>query len=109
MNKQINSFVTTYNFSLSVHLVTITHINSSVAIDDIFLDRTRSNSNLTSPTISGLSEYENQFIKKNNERVMQFQLLLKNETSESVYKGNRPSNKFNTFSYSFCVSVTLIT
>jgi hypothetical protein len=33
----------------------------------------------------------------NNERIMQFQLQLANETSESVYIDNNTNNKFNNF------------
>jgi hypothetical protein len=39
--------------------------------------------------------------KVNNETIMQFQLLLKSETWESVYKDNDTNNKFNSFLYSF--------
>jgi hypothetical protein len=64
---------------------------------------------------NGLSDHDGQFItinniaaagniiplrqrtrKINNETVMQFQLLLKNETWESIY-----NSKFNSFLYSF--------
>jgi hypothetical protein len=39
--------------------------------------------------------------KVNNETTMQFQLLLKSEIWESVYKDNDTNNKFNSFLYTF--------
>jgi hypothetical protein len=39
--------------------------------------------------------------KVNNETIMQFQLLLKSETWESVYKDNDTNNMFISFLYIF--------
>jgi hypothetical protein len=39
--------------------------------------------------------------KINNETIMQFQLLLKNETWETVYKDSDTNNKFNSFLFTF--------
>jgi hypothetical protein len=73
----------------------------------------RFNSSSTSPIINGLSDHDAQYLminniaaagnliplkqrtrKVNNETVMQYQLLLKSETWELVYKDNDTNNKF---------------
>jgi hypothetical protein len=36
-----------------------------------------------------------------NDTIIQFQLPLKNEIWESIYKSSDTNNKFNSFSYSF--------
>jgi hypothetical protein len=94
--------------------------NSSTAIDNIFADSTRLNSSSTSLIINGLSDHDGQLTainntvatatliplrhrtrKTDNETVMQFQLLLQNETWESVYKSKDTNSKFNSFLYTF--------
>jgi hypothetical protein len=90
------------------------------AIDNIFVDSIRFSSSSTSPIINGLSDHDAQYLminniaaatnliplkqrtrKVNNETIMQFQLLLKSETQESIYKDNDTNNKFNSFLYTF--------
>jgi hypothetical protein len=80
------------------------------------VDRTRLNSSSTSLIINGLSDNDDQFIAINNtaatvnlvllrrrsrkidsKTVVQFQLLLRNETLVSVYKSKDTTNKFNSF------------
>jgi hypothetical protein len=100
-----NSLLITYNLSHTINFATRTQNNSSIAIDNIFGDSTRLNSSSTSLIINGLSDRDGQHIainnavatttltplkqrtrKIDNEKVMQFQLLLRNETCESVHK-----------------------
>jgi hypothetical protein len=90
--------------------------DSSAAIDNVFADTTRFSSSSTSCIVNGLSDHDAQYLTINsiaaadnlislkqrtrtinNETVMQFQLLLKNETWETVYKDKDINNKFNSF------------
>jgi hypothetical protein len=80
------------------------------------VDITRLSSSSTSPIINSLSDHDAQLLtinniasavnlihpkhrtrKINNDTIMQFQLLLKSETWESVYKDHDINNKFNSF------------
>jgi L-lactate permease len=89
----------------TINFATGTQNNSSTATDDIFVDSTRLISSSTSLIINGVSGHEGQLIavnnivataaliplkqrtgKTDNETVMHFQLLLRNEMWESVYK-----------------------
>jgi hypothetical protein len=88
---------------------------SKTAIVNVFVDSIRFSSS-TSPITTGLSDNDAQYLminniaaagnviplkqrtrKVNNETTMQFQLLLKSEPWESVYKDNDTNNKFNSF------------
>jgi hypothetical protein len=88
----------------TVNFATRIQNDSRTANDNIFVDSIRFSSSSTSPIINGLSDHEAQYLniatagnliplkqrtrKVNNETIMQFQLLLKSETWESVYKDN---------------------
>jgi hypothetical protein len=83
----------------------------------MFVDSsTRFSSSSTSSIINGPSDHDDQYLMINNiaaagnliplkqttrkintETIIQFQLLLKNETWETVYKDNDTNNKFNSF------------
>jgi ribosomal protein L33 len=87
----------------------------------IFLQiNTRPSSSSTSLIANGLSDHGAQSLsinntvvathtipskqrtrKINNERTRQFQLQLRNETLESVYRSNDTDSKFNSFLYTF--------
>jgi hypothetical protein len=107
-------------FDHTVNFATRIQNNSSTAIDNIFVDSIRWNSSSTSPIINGLSDHDAQLLtinnivaevnliplkqrtrKINNATIMQFQLFLKNETWESVYKRKDINNKYNSFLYTF--------
>jgi hypothetical protein len=115
---QINSLLTTYTLTHTVNFATRIQNNSSTAIDNIFVDNIRLNSSSTSPIINDLSDHDAQLLtinnvvaavnlmplkqrtrKINSVTVVQFQLLLKNETWESVYKDKDINNKYNSFLY----------
>jgi hypothetical protein len=117
--KQLNSLLTTYNLFYTLHLATRTQNDSSTTIDNIFVDITRLSLSSTCPTINGLSDHNAQFLtvnntapatnivplrqrtrEINNERIMQFQLQLANESWESVYTDDT-NNKFNYFLCTF--------
>jgi hypothetical protein len=93
---------------------------SSTAVDNIFVYSIRLSSSSTCPIINGLSNHDAQLFtvnntasavtlvplkqrtrKINNDTIMQFQLLLKNETWESVYKDQDINKKFNSFLCTF--------
>jgi hypothetical protein len=112
--------LTTYNFTHAVNFAKRIQNCSSTAIDNNFVDSIRFSSSSTSPIINGLSDHDAQYLminniaaaanliplkqrtrRVNNERIMQFQLLLKSETWESVYKDNDTNNKFDSFLYTF--------
>jgi hypothetical protein len=84
------------------------------------VDFIRFSSSSASPIINGLSEHDAQHLminniaaagnvillkqrtrKVNNETIKQFQLLLKSETWEFVYKDDDTNIKFNSFLYTF--------
>jgi hypothetical protein len=102
----------------TVNFATRIQNNSNTAIDNIFVDSIRLNSSSTSPITNGLSDHDAQLLtinnivaavnlirlkqrtrKINNDTIMQFQHLLKNETWESVYKHKDINNKYNSFLY----------
>ncbi|PNF25679.1 hypothetical protein B7P43_G16270, partial [Cryptotermes secundus] len=118
--KQMNSLLTTYNLIHTVNFATRIQNDSSTSIDNIFVDVTRFSSSSTSPIINGLSDHDAQFLvmdnlavagnfihqkqrirKINSESIKQFQLLLKRESWERVYKENDTNNKYNLFLSSF--------
>jgi hypothetical protein len=99
-----------------INSATKTQNNSSTAPDNIFVGRRRLNSSSTHLIINGLLDNNGQFItinytaatanlipfgqrtrKINKGTVMLFQLLLKNETLEYIYKSNNTNNKFTLF------------
>jgi hypothetical protein len=104
----------------TINFATRVQNGSSTAVDNIFVDSIRLSSSSTCPLINGLSNHDAQLFtinntasavnlvplkqrtrKVNNDTIMQFQLLLKNETWESVYKDQDINNKFNSFLYTF--------
>jgi hypothetical protein len=118
--EKTNSLLTTYNLIHTVNFATRIQNDSSTTIDNIFVDSIGFSSSSTSPIINGLSDHDAQYLminniaaasnlislkqrtrKVNNKTIMQFQLLLKSETWESVYKDNDTNNKFNSFLYTF--------
>jgi hypothetical protein len=103
--------LTTYNSSHTVHFATRIQKDSSTAINNIFVDITRLSSSSTYPITNDISEHDAQFLtvnntapvantvplkqrtrEINNERLMQIQLQLTNESWESVYIDSRASN-----------------
>jgi hypothetical protein len=109
-----------YNLSCTVNVATRTQNSSSTAVNIILVDSTRLNSSSTSLIVNGMSNHDGQFIiinnivatanliplrqrtrDVNNETVMQFDLLLKKETWESVYKSSDTNNKFNSLFFLF--------
>jgi hypothetical protein len=108
--KQINSLLTTYNLKYTANFATRIQNDSRTEIDNIFVDCIRFSSSSTSPIINGLSDHDAQYIlinniaaagnliplkqrtrKVSNETITQFQLLLKSETRESVFKTMIPT------------------
>jgi hypothetical protein len=106
--------------SHTVNFATITQNDSSTAVGNIFVDITRLSSFSTYPIINGLSDYDAEFItvnnvavatntvhlnqrsmEINNERIMQFQLQLANETWEFVCIDDDTNIKFNSFLHTF--------
>jgi hypothetical protein len=84
------------------------------------VDSTRFTSSSTSSIINGLSDHDAQYLMINNiaaannlitlkqrtrminnKTIMQLQLLLQNETWETVYKDSDTNNKFNSFLFTF--------
>jgi hypothetical protein len=81
------------------------------------VDSVRFSPSYTSPIINGLSDHDVQVNnttaagnlvmlkhkvrKVNNEKIMQFQHLVKSETWIYVHKDNDTNNKFNSFLYTF--------
>jgi hypothetical protein len=101
-------------------LASLRAVLNRTAIDNIFVDSIRFSSTSTSPIINDLSDHDARYLminniaaatnlipfkqrkrKVKNETIMQFQILLKSETWESVYKDNDTNNKFNSFFYTF--------
>jgi ribosomal protein L33 len=95
-------------------------VNASTTIDNTFVDKSRINLSSISPIINGLSDHDAQILTvKNiyatlnkfplkqrtrltdNETIMNFQTLLKNETWESVYIDTDPNHAFNSFLFTF--------
>jgi hypothetical protein len=117
--KQLDSLLTTYNLSHTVQFATRTQNDSGTIIDNISVDITRLSSSSTCPMINDLSDHDVQFLtvnitpainiihlkqrtrEINNERIMQFQLQLANDTWESVYIDNGTNNKSNSFLHIF--------
>jgi hypothetical protein len=104
----------------TVNFATRIQNDSRSATDNIFVDSITFSSTSTSPIINGLTDHDAQYLminniaattnliplkqrkrKVNNDTIMEFQLLLKSETWESVYKDNDTNNKFNSFLYTF--------
>jgi hypothetical protein len=109
--QQINSLLKTYNLS---------HTVSSIATDNIFIDRAKLSSSYTSNIINGPSDLNAQLLtindvatevnlaplkwrlrKINNETIVQFQRLLENGTWEPFFKNRDTKYKFHSFSYTF--------
>jgi hypothetical protein len=114
--KQMKSLLTMHNLTHTINCATRIQNDSRTATDNMFVDSTRFSSSSTSSIINGLSDHDDQHLvinntaeadnlislkqrtrKINTETIMQFQLLLKNETWEIVYKDSDTNNEFNVF------------
>jgi hypothetical protein len=106
--------------SHTVTFATRTQNNSSTAVSNIFVDITKLSLCYICSIINGLSDHDAQFLtfniivpatnivhlkqrttEINNERIIQFQLQLANETWESVCIDNDTNNKFKSFPHTF--------
>jgi hypothetical protein len=105
-----------HNLTHTINCATGIKNDSRTATDNMFVDSTRFSSSSTSSIINGLADHDAQHLvinntaaadnlislkqrtrKINTETIMQFQLLLKNETWEIVYKDSDTNNEFNVF------------
>jgi hypothetical protein len=102
--------------SHTVHFASGIQNDSSTAVNNIFVDITGLSLSFICPIINALSDHDAQFLtvnnivpainivplkQRNNERSMQFQFQLANETWESVCIDNGTNNDFNSFLLAF--------
>lgn len=90
--KQLDSLLSSFNLTSTLHFPTRIQNNSISAIDIIFIDLNKSRNYIISPLINGMSDHDGQIIHINNSNIQ-----IHNSYTQSVRKFSKSSmNKFLT-------------